>query len=309
MKYQDYYQILGVPKNADAKAIKNAFRRLARQYHPDANKGDPQAETRFKAINEAHTVLSDPEKRKKYDRFGKDWERFERAGGHPQDFDWNQWGMGGRQRRMSQEEFARMMGGRGGLGGQGFSNFFEQLFGTGSMGGFGPQAAPRAAPPKRFVETEVTLEEAFRGTSRIISTANGQRVQAKIPPGVKTDARIRLRGSGSPQEGDLYIKVTVAPHPTFAVQGEDLHVKVTVDLYTAVLGGEVAVPTLEGSKHLKIAPGTQSHAKIALSGQGMPHLKQPRQRGNLIVLTDVRIPKQLSEQEKTLFKQLRSFAA
>lgn len=305
MKYQDYYQVLGVPRNADAQSIKSAFRKLARQHHPDANKNDPGAESRFKTINEAYTVLSDPEKRRKYDRFGKDWEKFERAGGQAQDFDWSQWGAGGPRRRMSPDEFEHMFGGQG-MGGQGFSTFFEQLFGTGSMGGFAAEAAPRPKPPQRTVKTELTLDEAYAGTTRTVRMANGKTVQATIPPGVATDSRIRLRGSGGETESDIYLKIEVQPHPHFTRNDDDLQVRVPVDLFTAVLGGEVPVPTMEGMVQLKIRPGTQSHTRIALSGKGMPNLKQPSQKGKLIALIDVRIPERLSRQQKKLFEELRN---
>lgn len=310
MKYRDYYETLGVAKNADEKEIKNAFRRLARQYHPDTNKGDPQAEAQFKAVNEAYTVLSDKEKRRKYDRFGKDWERFERSGGNPQDFDWSQWGAGGArggQQRMSQEEFARMMGGQGGFG---FSGFFDQLFGTGAPGGGyrTAEAGPRPQP-RREMEAEITLEESFHGASRTINTSDGRRIQAEIPPGVKTGSRIRLRGSAEPTGGDIYLKVKVKPHPRFTVQNQDLHIKVPVDLYVAVLGGEVPLPTMEGTVQLRIPAGTQPGAKMALTGKGLPDVKKPQAKGKLIATVDVELPRNLSVQEQALFKQLQDSAA
>ncbi len=305
MKYQDYYQVLGVPRDADARSIKSAFRKLARRHHPDANKNAPGAESRFKEINEAYTVLSDPEKRRKYDRFGKDWEKFERAGGQAQDFDWSQWGSGGPRRHMSQEDFERMFGGGQGVGGHGFSSFFEQLFGAGNMGGFAAGASPRPKPPQRIVKTELTLNEAYAGTTRTVRMGNGKSVQATIPPGVYTGARIRLRGSGNEHEGDLYLQIEIQPHAQFTRQEDDLQVRVPVDLFTAVLGGEVPVPTMDGQVQLKIKPGTQSHTRIALSGKGMPKLKQPSQRGKLIALIDVRIPERLSRQQKKLFEEFR----
>ena len=310
MNYRDYYETLGVSRNADEKEIKRAFRRLAREYHPDTNKGDPHAEARFKAVNEAHAVLSDKVKRQKYDRFGKDWERFERAGGNPQDFDWSQWGAGGArggQQRMSQEEFARMTGGQGGFG---FSSFFDQLFGAGVPGGGFPTADAGPRPqPRREVEAEITLEEAFHGTSRTINTSDRRRIQAEFPPGVKTGSRIRLRGSADSTGGDIYLKVKVRPHPHFTVQGLDLQVKVPVDLYTAVLGGEVPVPTMNGTVNLKIPAGTQPGARLALSGKGLPDVKKPKAQGKLVVILDVRLPRNLSAQEQELFRQLRDSAA
>ncbi len=310
MKYRDYYETLGVSRNADEKEIKRAFRRLAREYHPDTNKGDPQAEERFKAVNEAHAVLSDKAKRQKYDRFGKDWERFERSGGNPQDFNWSQWGAGGARggpQRMSQEEFARMTGGQGGFG---FSTFFDQLFGAGVPGGgFATADAGPRPQPRREVVAEITLEEAFHGTIRTIDASDRRRIQAEIPPGVKTGSRIRLRGSAEPAGGDIYLKIEIASHPHFTVKGLDLQVKVEVDLYTAVLGGEVSVPTMNGTVKLKIPAGTQPGARMALSGKGMPDVKQSDSRGKLVVTVDVALPRNLSARDQKLFKQLRDNAA
>lgn len=310
MNYRDYYETLGVPKNADEKAIKNAFRRLARQYHPDTNKGNPEAEAQFKAVNEAYTVLSDKAKRQKYDRFGKDWERFERSGGNPQDFDWSQWGRGGAsggRQRVSQEEFARMMGGQGNFG---FSGFFDQLFGAGAPGGgYRTAGASQRPQPRREVEAEITLEEAFHGARRTINAADGRRIQAEIPAGVKTGSRIRLRGSAEPTGGDIYLKIKVQPHSRFSVKDQDLHVKVPVDLYCAVLGGEVPLPTMEGTVQLKIKAGTQPGAKLALTGKGMPDVKKPDARGKLVATVDVKLPRNLSAQEQSLFKQLQDGAA
>ncbi len=310
MNYRDYYETLGVSRNADEKAIKSAFRRLARECHPDTNQGDPQSEARFKAVNEAYTVLSDKEKRRKYDRFGKDWERFERSGGRPQDFDWSQWGAGGArggQQRMSQEEFARMMGGQGNFG---FSGFFEQLFGGGAPGGGYQTAGARSQPQqRREVEAEITLEEAYHGASRTINTSDGRRIQAELPPGVKTGSRVRLRGSAEPAGGDIYLKVKVIPHTRFTVKGQDLQVKVPVDLYTAVLGGDASINTMTGTVKLKIPAGTQPGAKMALANRGMPDIKDPNSKGKLIVTVEVKLPRNLSDQEQALFKQLRESAA
>lgn len=300
MQYRDYYEILGVAHDASERDIKNAFRRLARTYHPDTNKGDAQAEERFKAVNEAYTVLSDPAKRGKYDRFGRDWERFERAGGQAQDFDWNRWGAGGP--RMSQEEFARMMGGQGGFG---FSSFFEQLFGAGA-GAHG--AARPAQPPRREIEAEVTLQEAYKGAKRTIEAMDGRRLEASVPPGVKTGSRIRLRGSAEGPAGDIYLRVKVRPDDRFEVRDGDLLHTLPVDLYTAVLGGQARVPTLDGSVQLNIPAGTQPGARMSLAGKGMPDLKRPDRKGKLIVTVKVLLPRSLSPHERELFTQLQAAA-
>ncbi len=318
MDYKDYYQILGVPRNATDKEIKKAFRQLAQKYHPDKNPGNKEAEQKFKEINEAYTVLSDPEKRKKYDRFGAQWEQYERAGGRPEDFDWSAWTGGGPRgsyttRTVTPEEFEQMFGGMGG-----FSSFFDALFGSG-MGGMGgrPGGSFRqsrgrpgmdfgvhertTAPPRTEVPVDITLEEAFHGTTRTLQSEDGTRLEVNIPRGVKTGSRVRARGS----QGDIYLKINILPHDRFTREGDDLLVRVPVDLYTAVLGGEVQVPTLERPVVLTIPPGTQNGKTFRLRGLGMPNLRQPDKRGDLYAVVEVTLPTNLSEKERSLFEELR----
>ena len=326
MKVQDYYQTLGVSKNADEKTIKKAYRKLARQYHPDVNPGDKAAEERFKAINEAYEVLGDSEKRQKYDQFGAQWQQYERAGGRPEDFNWSQWASqpGGRgqsyTRTVSPEEFAQMFGGGSGSGG--FSDFFETLFGGmgqqsgGSFGfndfGGGQTYQPR---PRQGRDTEhtvqITLEEAFQGTTRTLQWENGRSIQAKIPRGVDTGSRIRLSGQGGSgqaggQAGDLYLTVEVQPHAVYQREGDNLRMEVPVDLYTAVLGGQVEVRTIDKSVNLTIPPETANDKLFRLGGLGMPRLRQPDKRGDLYVTVKVTLPRQLSAKEKELFAELRA---
>ena len=331
MEYKDYYDILGVDKNAGAKEIKKAYRKLARKYHPDVNEGDKTAENKFKEVNEAYEVLSDPEKRKKYDQFGSQWQQFSRAGGRAEDFDWSQWtqapGGGATYRRVSPEEFEQMFGGgSGGLGG--FSDFFEALFGQGmgqragssrQRGGFGAdpfagqagfqqqQRTTRRARDQEH-EIQVTLEEAFHGTTRALQWEDGRRIEAKIPRGVKTGSKIRLSGQ-SGGGGDLYLKVEVRDHPTFERDGDNLHVDVPVDLYTALLGGKAEVPTLENSVKLTIPAETENGQTFRLSGLGMPNLRNPDERGDLHATVTVQLPENLTDNEKELFKQLRDLRA
>ncbi len=329
MKVQDYYQTLGVSKNADEKTIKKAYRKLARQYHPDVNPGDKAAEERFKAINEAYEVLGDSEKRQKYDQFGAQWQQYERAGGRPEDFNWSQWASqpGGRgqsyTRTVSPEEFAQMFGGGSGSGG--FSDFFETLFGGmgqqggGSFGfndfGGGQTYQPR---PRQGRDTEhtvqITLEEAFQGTTRTLQWENGRSIQAKIPRGVDTGSRIRLSGQGGSgqaggQAGDLYLTVEVQPHAVYQREGDNLRMEVPVDLYTAVLGGQVEVRTIDKSVNLTIPPETANDKLFRLGGLGMPRLRQPDKRGDLYVTVKVTLPRQLSAKEKELFAELRALRA
>lgn len=328
MDYKDYYSILGVDRNADDKEIKRAFRKLAQKYHPDKNPGDADAEARFKEINEAYTVLSDPDKRSKYDRFGAQWEQYARAGGNAEDFDWGSWynmgGNGGRTttRTVTPEEFEQMFG-AGGAGG--FSSFFDALFGAGGagMGGgtqyrtrtgagprygfnFDPRPGQRGAPATEApsdVEVEITLDEAYRGTTRILQTEDGTRMEVNIPRGVKTGSRVRMRGGIG--GADVYLRVKVAPDSRFTRDENNLRVNVPVDLYTAVLGGEAEVPTLDRPVVLTIPAGTQNGKTFRLRGLGMPEVKNPDQRGDLLAVVEVQLPANLSSEEKRLFEELR----
>lgn len=311
MEYKDYYKTLGVPRDAAEKDIKKAFRKLAQQYHPDRNPGDKSAEAKFKEINEAYTVLSDADKRGKYDKFGAQWEQYERAGGQAQDFDWSQWGGGrapGSTRTVTPEEFEQMFGGRGG----GFSSFFDTLFGgAGGMGrgqrprgsvGFDPNSMAAQAP-RQEVTAAVTLDEAFQGTTRMLQMEDGARLEVTIPRGVTTGSKVRVRGASG--QSDIILNVAVEPHPRYTREGDNLRVKVPVDLYTALLGGEVQVTALDKAVALTIPAGTQNGKVIRLRGLGMPHLKQPDQRGDLLAEVEVHLPTHLSDKEKALFGELR----
>jgi curved DNA-binding protein len=325
MDYKDYYKILGVERGADDKTIKKAFRKLAQQYHPDKNPGDKAAETRFKEINEAYTVLSDPDKRSKYDRFGAQWEQYERGGGRAEDFDWGRWSNvggsnGGRSsaRNMTPEEFEQFFGG---ASGGSYSSFFDTLFGGGLGGGtqyrtrtgprygfnFDPRPGQRGTSPaetRSDVDVEVTLDEAYRGTTRVLQTEDGTRMEVNIPRGVKTGSRVRMRG-GISGVGDVYLRIVVSPDSRFTREENDLRVTLPVDLYTAVLGGEVEVPTLDRPVVLTIPAGTQNGRTFRLRGLGMPELKNPDQRGDLFAVVDVQLPTNLSDEEKRLFEELR----
>ena len=311
MEYKDYYKTLGVPRDAAEKDIKKAFRKLAQQCHPDRNPGDKSAEAKFKEINEAYTVLSDADKRGKYDKFGAQWEQYSRAGGQPQDFDWAQWGgsraPGGSTRTMTPEEFDQMFGGRSGN----FSSFFDTLFGG---AGSGRSARPRggmgfdpgnmaAQLPRQEVTATVTLEEAFQGTTRMLQIEDGARLEVTIPRGVTTGSKVRVRGASG--QSDIILNVALEPHPRYTREGDNLRVKVPVDLYTALLGGEVQVAAIDKTVALTIPAGTQNGKVIRLRGLGMPHLKQPDQRGDLLAELEVHLPTHLSEKEKALFSELR----
>jgi len=312
MEYKDYYKILGVNKDASEKEIKKAFRRLARQYHPDVNPDDAQAEERFKEINEAHEVLSDPEKRSKYDQLGADWQRWQQRGGRPGDFDWGQWTAGRPGERVhvrygTPEDLQDLFG-----GGSPFSDFFSQIFG--GMGG-GPttggfQYEMRPQRGRDYEQpVEITLQEAYRGTARILQM-DGQRLEVQIPAGARTGTRVRMSGQGASgvagaPAGDLYLRVTVLPDPRFERKGDDLHTTVVADLYTLVLGGEIRVPTLTGEVALTVPSGTQNGRTFRLRGKGMPRLRQPDQHGDLYAKVEVRLPTGLTQEQRDLFEQLR----
>ncbi|NLN70069.1 MAG: J domain-containing protein [Chloroflexi bacterium] len=318
MEYRDYYKILNVGKNANQDEIKKAYRKLAREYHPDVNPDDPNAEEKFKDINEAYQVLSDDEKREKYDRFGSQWKHYQQTGGRAEDFDWSQWAAQGQRggaqyRTVTQEEFEQMFG--GGMGGfGGFSDFFETLFG----GVAGARAARRPAgqtPYQRIQRgqdiehaVEITLEEAFHGTTRLLTFEDGRRIEAAIPPGVKTGSKIRLSGQGSvgaSGAGDLFLKINLQPHARFKREGDHLRIDLPVDFFTALLGGEVTVNALDKSVKLTIPPETDSGKVFRLTGLGMPKLGKSDQRGDLLAKVEVQVPKGLTESQKEKFNALR----
>jgi curved DNA-binding protein len=308
MDYKDYYKVLGVDKNASEKDIKHAFRRLARQHHPDVNPDEPQAEERFKEINEAYEVLSDPEKRRKYDQLGADWQRWQRTGGNPGDYDWSRWAGGqGNVRYGTTQDFEDLFGGD-----SPFSDFFSQIFG-GAGGGVRPggrEYQVRAQRGRDYEQpVEISLQEAYQGTGRVLQK-EGQRLEVKIPAGARTGTRVRMggqggQGSSGAQAGDLYLRVTVVPDPRFERKGDDLHVTVPTSLYTLVLGGEVRVPTLGGEVVLTVPAGTQSGRTFRLRGKGMPHLRQPSQYGDLYARIEARLPTRLTPRQRELFEELQ----
>lgn len=307
MEYKDYYQILGVSKNVNEKELKKAYRKLARQYHPDVNPGDKQAEEQFKNINEAYEVLSDSEKRQMYDRFGSQWQQYQNAQGFP----------GGRPggaytQTINPEDFERIFGrgfnagGRG--GGSGFSSFFDALFGSGGRqqaGGFGGYENFQQPPQPQRIEqdVEITLEEAFQGTTRQLTRQDGSSFTAKIPPGIKNGSKIKLRGAVNGQ--DVYLKIKIRPHQRYEIDGHNLKMNLPVDLYDAVLGGQIEVTAPDKSVKVTIPAGTSSGKSIRLRGLGMPVQGKPDERGDLYVKVEVQLPKSLTDEEVALFEQLR----
>lgn len=309
MEYKDYYKILGVNKNATEADIKRAYRKLARECHPDMNPGNEKAEERFKEVNEAYEVLSDAERRRKYDQLGSSYAQWQRGGGASGGFDWGQWAASPGGVHVDYGNLNDLFG-QGG-----FSDFFNSIFGgmASQAGASAGQAGGRRSMNVRGRDVEhpveITLEEAFQGTKRTLEK-DGRRLEVKIPPGISTGKKVRVAGegggglSGAPA-GDLYLVIQVLPHSIFEVEETNLRCEVSVPLYTAILGGELAVPTLEGQVQLKIPPETQSGKTFRLRNQGMPHLSKPDRRGDLLVQVRVAIPQKLTARERELFEELR----
>ena len=311
MAYIDYYGVLGVSKTASQDEIKKAFKKLARKYHPDLNPNDPTAKQKFQEINEANEVLSDPEKRKKYDAYGENWK-------HADEFE--------AQKQRYQQQSRSGGGGFGGMGGgywssaegggfsgnfngnEGeFSDFFESMFGH--RGGRGQGSAGFRGQDFN-AELHLSLRDAAQ-THKQILTVNGKQVRITIPAGVADGQVIKLKGYGAEgvnggPAGDLYITFVIAEDPVFKRLGDDLYIDVEVDLYSAVLGGEKVVDTLDGKVKLKIKPETQNGTKVRLKGKGFPVYKKEGQFGDLIVTYSVKIPTNLTDKQKELFRQLQS---
>jgi curved DNA-binding protein len=324
MEFKDYYNVLGVNKTATDKELKQAYRKLARKYHPDVNPGDKASESRFKEINEAYEVLGDPEKRKKYDELGANWRAYEQAGaypggGPPPGFEgvWSQPGDGSSYRTVSPEEMEELFGNE-----NPFSDFFKTFFGGGGTinvgGGSGGRRGRRASSRARAgtdVEQpiELTLDDAFHGATRRLSIkhqGHTRTIDVRIPPGVKDHARVRVPGEGSPGSnggaaGDLYLRIHLLPHPQFERKTNDLYTKIAVPVTTAVLGGEAEAPTLTGKAlRLKIPPLTQSGQVLRLKGQGMPITGKQGERGDLYVTVDVQLPKTLTPEQREQWESL-----
>ena len=315
MAYIDYYKVLGVDKNATQDDIKKAFRKLARKYHPDLNPNDPSAKDKFQEINEANEVLGDPEKRKKYDEYGEHWkhaDEFEkqkqqygtggfggRAGGFGSDGNGSYW-----YSSNGEEGF----GGGGGFGGNagGFSDFFEELFGHRGAGA----GSGRGAGQDYNAELQLSLREAAV-THKQVLNVNGKNIRITVPAGIANGQTIKLRGHGAPgvnggPDGDLYITFVIPDDPVFKRLGNDLYVTAPLNLYTAVLGGEETVDTLNGKVKLKVKPEIQNGTKVRLKGKGFPVYKEEGKFGDLIVTYNITIPTNLTEHQKELFRQLKN---
>lgn len=314
MQFKDYYKSLGVDKGADADAIKKAYRKLAAKFHPDKNPGSKTAEDRFKEINEANEVLSDPEKRKRYDELGANWDQQGASGSSRP----NPGGQGGRgrSRSFSQEDLGEMFGGGGGD----FSDFFETFFGGAGMGGgAGPgrgrqggsfegfQRAPRPGADYQ-ADVEITLEEAFEGARKIIEI-DGKKLRLQFKPGIEDGKVLKLAGKGGKgvnggPDGAFFMRIHVQPHLVFERRGDDLHMNLDLETQDAVIGRQEEIRTLGGNVKLRIPEGTDNGKVFRLKGQGMPAYDSPGERGDLYVTVALRLPKHLKAEEMEFFRKM-----
>lgn len=324
MDYKDYYNILGVERSASQDEIKKKYRKLAAKYHPDRNPDDPSAEEKFKELGEAYEVLKDPEKRKLYDKVGKDWKRYQQTGGDAHDFNWDQYSGAGRQYRTNvnfEDIFGKGQGGAGGGAGNSFSSFFETIFGGGdpfagvrqqqqqqrrtSAGG---QAAEMRQTRDQEADIIISLKEAYEGVTKQLRI-DGELVKVKIPAGIKSGKKLKLKGKGAKpqyrggQRGDLYLRIHIKEDEGYQLKGKDIYYNHPVDLYTAVLGGETYIPTLSGKIKLNIPEGTSGGKLFRLKELGMPEINNGK-KGDFYVKINVSVPENLSDKEKELFRKL-----
>ncbi len=297
MEYREYYKVLGVDSKASPEQIKRAYRQLAKKYHPDLHPGDKAAEEKFKELNEAYEVLSDPEKRARYDQLGDQYVHWQQGGGMGNFSDWFRQSGSSNSYRVEVGDFFN----------GGFSDFFNMLFGQ--MGYHDPSGrrrttrTPASARPLEQPIT-ITFQEAFQGVTRTLMVG-GRRLEVKIPAGAASGTKVRMKAAG-PNQQDIFLVINVAPDPRFERKGDDLYTRLPIDLYTAVLGGQVTAPTPAGNVLLTIPAGTQPGQHIRLTGRGMPRLRQPGSFGDLFAEIAVQLPRNLSPQQRELFEKLKT---
>jgi len=302
MEYKDYYKTLGVDRKASPEEIKKAFRKLALKYHPDRNKGNKEAEEKFKDINEANEVLSDPQKRARYDQLGDSYSDWQSHGADTGNFNWNDWASAGGRRGQGSQQVN--MGDLNDLFGEGgFSDFFSTIFG--GMPQSSARRQTRTSPRQSYQQAvEISLEEAYHGTTRMFQVEQ-RRIEVKIPVGATTGTKVRVKGGGPGGNSDLYLILQVSPDKRYSLNGQDLTTDVKLDLYTAILGGTLKVTTLSGDVTLTIPAGTQPGQLFRLAGKGMPELRSPNTFGNLYVRVKVELPRHLTASQRDLFEKLR----
>jgi len=299
MEFIDYYKVLGVDKNASEEDIKTAYRKLARKHHPDLNPNDKEAHKKFQQINEANEVLSDPEKRKKYDQYGKDWQ-------HAEQFE---------QARQSQQQGGQGFGGQGFTGdfeGSDFSDFFTSMFGDMHGAGF-RQRQTKYRGEDYQAELQLNLIDVYK-THQQVLTVNGKNIRITIPAGVENGQKIKIKGHGGAginggPNGDLFITFHIINNTSFRRDGNDLHTTIDLDLYTAVLGGEITVDTLNGKVKLRVQPETQNGTRVKLKGKGFPVYKKEEEFGDLVITFQIKIPTKLNDKQKELFEQLSKLSS
>lgn len=303
MEYKDYYKILGVDKNASKEEIKRQYRKLARKYHPDINPNDKQSERKFAEINEAHEVLTDDAKRKKYDTLGSNWQQYQdprQSGG----FDWSRYARSG-----NGTTYTYFEGDWDDLfGGAGFSDFFKSFFGDDVVRQKRKKQRHTFRGQDLAAEMEISLQEAYSGCTKIINV-NGRNLRIRLEPGIKNGQKIRLKGKGAPganggENGDLYITIKIPFHPDYKRDGDDLFTEVPVDMYTALLGGSLNVKTISGTFKLSIPSGTQNGTTFRLKGRGFPVFGKKNSCGDLFIKIDLKIPKNLSPEEREMLKKM-----
>jgi len=298
MAYIDYFKTLGIPKTATEKEIKDAYRKLARKYHPDLNPDNKEAESKFKEINEANEVLSNPENRKKYDKYGENWkhgEEFEKA----------------QKQRQQQSQYSGQgsFSGQQGFSGEDYSDFFESMFGAGGRRTSGRSHSPKFKGQDYHAELHLDLKYVYT-TQKQVLTVNDKKIRLTIPAGVENEQLIKIKGNGGEgynggPNGDLYIKFIISNQTDFKREGNNLYKDVDLDLYTSILGGEILVDTFDGKVKLKVQPETKNHTKVKLKGKGFPVYKKEGEFGDLILTYQVKIPTNLSAKEKELFQELK----
>lgn len=308
MEYKDYYKILGVSKEASAQEIKKSYRKLALKYHPDKNPGNKQAEEKFKELSEANEVLSDPEKRKKYDMLGSDWKQYAAQGASQGGFDFSQWAQ---QRGERDRSGARYYSTEEDFESSGFSDFFEQLFGGGYRSRSSEESL-RASRKGRDYEGKLTisLKDAFQGSESII-TLDDEKIKIKIPAGVTDGQVLRVKGKGGrgtrgAESGNLFLHVTVAEDSRYERKQNDLYTEIKVPLYTAMLGGQVEIDSLKGNYTVNIPRETQNGRVVRMKGLGMPVYAQKNKYGDLYLKITIEIPQHLTEEERELFRKLKT---
>jgi curved DNA-binding protein len=308
MNYRDYYQTLGVSKTATQDEIKKAYRKLAVKYHPDKNQGDKQAEERFKEISEANEVLSDPEKRKKYDKLGANWKQYENAGAGSYQYSGRQGRSPGGESYYFEGDLGDLFGEAG--GDSGFSDFFNAFFGGGGRRQSGNSRRSQAFKGNDLhAELELSLSEAWHGTTRILDTGE-EKLRITIKPGAYNGQELRLKGKGSPginggPKGDIYVKIKIISDNQYQIEGNDLIRQADIDFYTAVLGGNIELDTLSGKLNIPIPKGSQNGSKLRLKGKGMPVYGKQGQFGDLYIRLNITVPKNLSSEELSLLRRLK----